>query len=690
MIAATCLVFLLLFQEEATLNDFSAADQFSEAVGKFNSVQRSESEPMFEGIVTALEELDHLDEDQHLIMTESLKFLGVLKYPEETEAYFEKLIRFDPSYALRTRNLPPKIVGVFDALKQKLVGQVRVSVYDIANANPLDEAVFVIDGRPMGTVYGEKTFFVFTGEHQLEVRCPNYDSYSEQVQVIPEVETEMVASLTRIASQYYVVSYPGGCNVMLNDQLLGTTSAEVPQYYRDRLSKQGIALSDAGAMVINDLGAGTYKLRLEKACFRSRLFEFEVTEPKRDFFEPVGMERAQAFLNVTTATERSGVVYFNTERVGLLPVTNHEICPGNYELRVAFTDGEYIKNVSLKDGETSHFTAEPLPSIVWFGLEDEREGRPPNDIGAWISAMKSWNVRTEDSNNTTLVPINPFPILFKEQEMASDLGEALTRQLRADLYMAARVVRHKVVIRNVEVAFWTPLSKRIHVRSFDFREFFKFRELLERLDAVPTLTKPWLGVQVAGLRGVKGVKILEVHQGGPLSGQVQPGEFITAINGNPLREPDELVGLSSLDPVTLEVSGREVKVTPVATIREVYLDVEAAPQGMLARFEKLGKYHPDPLIRQAALFNQARFQMLLGDYAHAFDIFSSLKLGDSYGINQGSLYFYQGLCFRRLKLSSDANTSFKVVLDYPNATLFDAYGPKAAFWAEAEMNNPDK
>ena len=77
----------------------------------------------------------------------------------------------------------------------------------------------------------------------------------------------------------------------------------------------------------------------------------------------------------------------------------------------------------------------------------------------------------------------------------------------------------------------------------------------------------------------------------------------------------------------------------------------------------------------------------MGDIKDAYDLFSTMTLDYDYGISQGTLLFYQGLCFRKLQLTSEATESFRAVLQYPNATIFDAYGPKAAFWADSEMKN---
>lgn len=695
MMLTLCLALLFAFQDEEAINEkpleaFPIADRFSEALQKYNSVERSESEPMFEEIIGELREKLELTDDDKTIMVESLKFMGALNYPDRTESYFRDLIRFDPSHELDSNDLPPKIIEVFDELKQELVGRIRIKVYDIADGSSLEDAVFVVNNRTVGSVYGEEVFSVFAGEREIAVQCPNYDTFVATQEVIAGQEAVIDAPLTRIASQVFVVTQPAGCEVLINDKLVGATDSEAPRHYRQQVASKGFSLSDVGGLVLNDLAPGTYILKLRKPCYRERMFEVEIDEPRRINFNPVFMDSAEAFLSVSAATDSTALVYLDKDRIDYLPIENHRVCPGEYELRVSFQDSEYIKKITLEDGESKSFLAEPLPSIAWFGLEDDREGKPPGDMDAQVNSLKRWNVRQFDPYDTTRVPVNPFSVLFDHEEITPDISVDLTKHVKADLYMAARVVRKKVVIRTVEVVFWTPLTKKVQVASFDFREFQRFAELLKQMDAMPGLTKPWLGIQVARLHGMTGVKILEVDAGGPLAGQANPGEMITSVNGNLILGPHEIMGISSTEALSIEVGGRLVETKPLATIAEVPFSMDQAPQAMLARFEKMARYHPDPLIRKSALFNQARFQLFLGNFKSAFDIFSSMTIDTSYGINQGTLNFYQGLCFRQLGLSGEATSAFQGVLSYPGATLFDAYGPKAAYWAEAEINNPNQ
>ncbi len=701
---ALWLVFTLLaFQQDEilseNLNISTVQDRFTEALNKYNSVQRNESGAIFEEIVAQLEEkqaqneipLDNghaLSDDERFIMTESLKFLAALTFPDGAEAQFTKLINFNPAYEIDPKDFPPKIVGIFDGLKSQMVGQIRVIAIDDKTNDALAAAKLFLDGKYVGPIDGETEFEALAGVRALEIRKTNYAPYFAELEIAASAMAETRAALTRTAAELVLVTAPAGATVFMNGVEVGVTDGEAPRDYRARLDRLGVAMDEVGALSIDNLQPGEYDIALRKLCFKEMRITAKIPEPTLIYGEPKQLETAGAQLTVKAAGEATGIVFLDQARVGFLPVEDYMVCPGEYVLRVRFTDSEYIKKVRFEDGDIREIIAEPLPSIAWFGMRGLEEGPPPEDVERWLFELKTWNVQRLNPDDAGQIPVDPFPLLFSGAEMTGENREILTRNVRADLYMAARIVRKKEIIRYLEVAFWSPLSKRIQIMLFDFRELAKFKRALDDFDRFPTLTKPWLGLTTAKLRDLKGCRILEVHPNGPLADKASEGEFLLSLNGNVFRNPGELLGIASGQEAALEIGDRQIRATPVETIAETPFDDRAtAPQAMLAKFEKLAKYHPDKQTRDSALFNQARYQFFLGDFKQAFDIFSTMTIDAKYGINQGTLFYYQGLCFLRLRLNAEAVASFQQSLNYPNATLFDAYGPKTTFWAEAALKN---
>ena len=646
------LLLLLAFQEDIAvenLDSVSLGEKFNSAYQKFNTVERNEARDIFEELVTLLEARGSYSEEERLILTESLKCLGVIDFPERTEEYFEKLIRFDADYVLNSRDLSPKIVAVFTRLKEALVGTLAVTAADADTGAWIEGAVLVVDGVEVGAILGATNFSVFTGSRLVEVRRPNYETYVQDMEVAKNSRLEAV--MKRNAAELMIVTSPADVEVFLETESRGFTTGEVPSYYNRPLTSEGINRNEAGSLVIDGLQPGRYTLTFKKSCFKPLVATKEITDFQQLNVSPVKMEPAGARLTVRTNGDNDGIVYLDQKRIGYLPIENHLICPDDYTLKVSFTDGEYIKQITVADGESREFMAEPLPSIAWFGLQDESEGRPPVEISEILLGLKTWNVWVVDPRDTTAVPINPFPALFDAPVIDERGKQALTRQVKADLFMAARVVRQKVLIRNLEIAFWTPLSDRIHIKSFDFREADKLEKMIASLDIQPALTKPWLGIQTARLQGLQGCRIIEVDPNGPLAGQVQPGELVAGVNGNVLRNPNDLTSLEEIAEVSLDVGGSPGQGHPNGDHRRVTLRCRGGSyrRHCWPNWRNYSNITPTSLCATALASTRRAFASLSGMSSKPSIFFTTMQLPAAYGINQGTLLFYQGLCFRQLK-----------------------------------------
>lgn len=670
------------------LNITTYQDRFTEALDKFNSVDRIDSRDMFENLVAELEDESPLTMDQRLLLTESLKYLGILTFPRETESFFAKIIEINPSYQMSSRDVPPKIVAVYDGLRSQKVGTLKVQAFDSNDGQLLEESMLYVDGKFVGLIQGATTFGLLAGTREVEIRRENFINTKDTLTIVAGTELPLSRSLRREKAEMMVVTVPAGVEVLINGEVRGTTDQPVPNFYTSRLREIGASNTEAGALSIDGLELGRYDLSFRKPCFQEVTKFIEVDKISKFPVLPMRMEAAGASLTVTSPGSATGIAFLNSERLGFLPLQNKNICPGEYVLRVQFSDGEFVKRLRVKENESVTLSAEPLPTIAWFGVLEGDEDAPSDNVNQWLEQLKSWNVLAVNPNDTRQVPVNPYAALFEEKEMTSNGELGLTRNLKADLFMAARVVRRKVVIRYLEVAFWSPLSRKIHIAAFDFRELDKFQTLLAEMDKFPPVTHSWLGILVAKMSGLEGCQVIAVSDKGPLAGKVQVGQTITMLNNKPFENPQLLRTLPLGQSVSMTVDGATINLNPTAAIAEVPFDASSmVPQAFLAKFEKLSKYHSDELVRDSAKFNIARFQMFLGDFKSAFDVFSTMQLNQPFGINQGTLFFYQGLCFRRLNLNGEAANAFQSVLKYPDATLFDAYGPSAAFWAQSELKN---
>lgn len=688
------IVFFWCFQEEIVSEDLDITNlrtEFDTGVSLFNSIDQEQSTAYFEKVVSELAPQPERTDEETFMLKESLRYLGVITYPDRTEEYFERLIEIDPGYDMSLHKLSPKIVGIFDEIRQKRVGRIRLQISEPMREGGLllDHAAIFVDDRLVGMLSGNTVVNVLAGNHEVRVEKPDYETLTASVSVPPAGEVPVTGVMARNAAELVFLTVPNGVKIFFDNVAQGETEGSAPVEYSENLLSLNISPEEASdTFSINGVQPGEYTIRFQKPCYRTQIKNVKVENFDRIAFRPVVMEPVYSFLEVTAPGEASGIVYLNQERRGALPLLASQECPGTYTLMVQFTDGQYIKEVTLEEGKTTKILAQPLPSIVWFGIDRSSDDMAADvaQVDQWLKSLKSWNVQFVDPNNTRLVPHDPFDLLFSEKQIVGEAWHAFHRSLNADLYMAARVVRKKVVMRFLEIALWTPLSQRISVYAIDFRELEKLSALLGAIDGPLALTQPWIGVQVAKIWGQQGCKVMDVNEDGPLSARAREGSIIAKIGGKLFNQPAQLYDLRAGQEVELEIGNEVVPVVPVNTIAALPYEPErVCPQAIIARLEKLSKYATATIEKQSAQFNLARYQFFLGDYQQAFDIFSTFRMDQPYGISQGTLFFYQGLCFRRLNLNEEAVGSFNSAMSYPQATLFDAYGPKVAFWAETQL-----
>jgi len=686
----TALLLLLLLQDEIvseTIHTQAYGDQFERAMALFNSVDREQSRPLFLELIQSIEQKGTKNPEDREIYALCLQWLGVLGYPAETDPYFERLVRFDPDYSMVGQKISPKIINHFNALKSRLVGTVRFAISEADGTGLVDKAAVWVDGQSAGVILaGKTTLAMWAGSHRVEVTKPNFETFSTTIAVKAGEEIKVPGMLHRKSAELQFVTVPSDVAVYFQNELKGRSTGASPASYAERLVRLGISPAQASEVFsIDEIPPGEYVVRFEKPCYKPKSFKIQLTKVERKSFEPIVLDPAAAYLDVSTAQPSSGIVYLDQERIGSLPISAHQVCPGSKTLRVQFTDGVFQRDLLLEEGKTTQVVAEPLPSLVWFGIQEKEGEKPGEDVEFWLRSLRTWNFRRINPNDTRQVPHDPFDLFFSQGGFNSAAAEVLNRGVNADLYVAARVVRRKVVIRYLEVAFWSPLSPRTRLYAFDFRELDQLKALLQNLDGEMPLTRAWLGLQVVKVEGEEGCRVVAVDPAGPAAKLIQEGALLKSCNGVLLDSPTPLTRLVAGREAILETGGSYIKITPVSTMAELpYHPSSFCPPAMIARLEKTSRYSGNSLVRESARFNQARFQFFVGDFQQAFDTFSTFKLSHNSGIGQGTLHFYQALCFRKLNLQAEASASFKEAQRFPGATLFDADGPKVAFWAQIQ------
>lgn len=671
-----------------SLNIDQIRPQFESALRMFKSVEREGSLQLFEKIVADLESRPARNEDEDLMLLESLKHLAVLTFPDKTEEYFNRMIHLNPGSEIQAGTMSPKFIRMFNDIKSKITGTLLVKLVEASDPSGqlLSGGKLLIDGVFTGLVQAGIPIPVLAGSHEITIDMPNFDPFVQTMQIAANGSQVLNGSLFRNAADLGFVTSPQGIKVFVNGVEAGITEGEAPVDYADYLHAEGLSPAQASSVFsINNVKAGSYDIRFQKPCYQTRTITVPIEELKSYNFKPVILKPSRAYITVHTVTPTPGIVYLNHERLGSLPLLNKQVCPGSYQLRVQFPDGQYVKTLNIEENEQIELNAKPQPSMAWFGIQ-EKEGRAPDQsVDQWLHNLKTWNVLDVDSTDSTIISHDPFSILFNTSHQIDEQGRILTQEIKADLFVAGRVIRKKTIIRYLQLAFWSPLSTKVKTYDIDFRDLNRLKTLFHTMDLPLTLLTPWLGVETIQLKGQSGLKIQMIHPNGPLAGLAQPGQKITAFNNALVNHPKELV-TSNFNPVTLNIANKAVQVTPIPAIIELpFTPRVLCPQAVIARLDKISRYAEKPLLRSSAKFNLARYFFFMNDFQQAFDLFTTIEFPNDYGISRGTLLFYQGLCFQRLNLKTEAGTSFNKALSYPKATLFGPNGPKVKTWAKTQL-----
>lgn len=684
---------MLLFMQNDIETEHLVIDQikpgFDTAMDLFRSVNRQDSQKLFEEVATELEQKDALNEDETLMLSECLKHLAILTFPEKTDQYFGKMIKLNPGCIIPAGSMSPKFIRTFNELKMKMTGSLLVNLVDAADqaSRPLSGGRLLVDGQLMSIIENGIPIPVLAGTHQITVEMPNFDPLVQELEIVPSGTQSLNGIMYRHSADIGFITYPVGVKIFLDGVEQGLSDGVATPDYAEHLMAEGISPSQASSVfTLDNLKPGSYEVRFELPCFQTRKLSVPVEDLKSYRFKPVILQPSKAYLTVKTIRHTAGIVYLDNTRIGSLPLHGEQVCPGQYTLKVQFPDGQFIKSIALAEDDNVELIAKPQPSLAWFGILEQEGTSPDQPVNDWLHNLKTWNVLDIDATNSSIITHDPYELLFSGSSVEDDQARILTQSIKADLFVAARVVRQKTIIRFLEVAFWSPLSPKVKIYAIDFREMNKFQDLLTEIDQELNLLSPWLGIETIQLKGVNGLKILTIHPDGPLMGKANPGQLLTAINGALVSIPKEVLP-QNYESMSLKIAGQVVQVDPVPTIIELpFVPKKLCPQAVIARLHKTGSYAEDPMLRASANFNRARYFFFMNDFQPAYDLFTNITLPDAFGISKGTLHFYQGLCFQKLNLNSEAAASFQEAFNYPAATLFGPDGPKAKHWADTQLS----
>ncbi|WP_243302345.1 hypothetical protein [Geothrix oryzisoli] len=602
-----------------------------------------------------------LDPAWSQVLCESYNWLAVLddrhaQTKPRAQGRLQALIDLDPDFEVDRTLTSQRLTTLFDRLKAEKYAPVKFSY------SP-EGGTLSVDGRP-GPPLGRR--FLPFGSHKLAYSRPGYASVELSLDLASGEGRTADFKLTRVSSTVTLYVQPSGAEVLVDGRSLGRTKGQAGAEAAALAVPLGLRPEDLSeAFVISELAAGPHQLELRAPCHRTKVLEMEanLATPWADHtLEPIRLDDSKGTLSVGSAWP-GGELFLSGQSQGPLPVAQLPVCSGPYDLLVRFPAGGFSKRITVEEGKALTVDARPKPRLAFLGLEGETDftGR-----ARLLSLLEGLGDRLQQ---VAFLPARP----------GEAPREALARvkaSREAELILLATPVPAKVV-HQVEllVATLEGEEERLLVKPL---EEDPLGALAARLNAVPALHEPGLGLSLLEVPGEPGPWVLSASEAAQKAG-LQVGKALTQADGKPLPSIQALrrVLEGARGSVALSQGGAAVTLPVQTEALEIPLGASnLCYPAVLAHLRLLyagAKGDEANLIR----LNLGLGLMHFRKYDKAIEQLRDARLSTVSGVSQGTLDYHTGLCFLRLgsAYQAEATQAFRQALKYPQATLLGPDGP---------------
>ncbi len=411
---------------------------------------------------------------------------------------FEHVLQFKADHEL-TPNLSPRIVELFDAVKQRLVGVLLLSMPQPATV-AIDDRVYEV-----GT---EAAIALVQGRHRFTVRQAGYDEGMREIVIVPGVPTMLSVAMERITGTLTVVTIPDGVRVLVDDVLQGLTAPG--------------SEAESAPFLVEALLPGSHRLRLERDCFVPSDTSFTMATPLRDqFTSPLKLAAAVATVSVGSS-EGDAMVFVDGKSRGAAPVDITDLCEGPHVIEVRAPGGRFVDRRVWEAGATAALDAETRPAFALVGVAGIADRATTSEVATRVEAALA--------EATSVLIFSPTPAEMVEAAgdprvgMAFSDEEATTARRRelaevwselVDTQGAAWLVPVADEVDSYDLWLLASNSGQPDVIRLDLSDVRSRAAALRRLAvALPPIVRTTLQTSVVDVAGIEGAAVIQVASGG--------------------------------------------------------------------------------------------------------------------------------------------------------------------------------
>ncbi len=594
------------------------------------------------------------------------------------------LLSLEPGFQLDPDQVSPKIIQLFNSVRNDLIGSLTVIAIP-----PL--STLVIDGTEQGLTDGEPVF-LFAGSHRVEVRRPGYDPFLQLVDIPAgqQLEVGPVALLRTMATCKFI-TVPAGVSVYIDGALAGVTgdrpSAEARQAAREAGANP---LDISEFLLVPDIAPGTHQVEFRKPCRVAITKELNFGQPI-DYVDAVRRLAPSEGTIAIRAIPPGCTIFLDGEQVGTGDLLLERICSGEHRIDAAFRGGRFSTMVQVDNGDRVEVTTVLRPTLAYAGVFPRLGfgGGVSDDVAVvrqGLSGVNSLNMKfpgdAEVDKLFQRFGLNPAQT--PPADLPIELLASLGRTLECNLLLLSVREGSQRELRLYSTLH--PVPERVLVTEGGLHSALP--GLASLLDTTPTLSRPWTGLLVADVPLATGYPVIGVTPGSPAAeAGIHLGDVISSVEGSRLtgaamvRQAADTAGEGGslglqlnrdgrLSQVTVQV-GRTPVLLPISSDRFLYNRMLESLSSRLNTADSGGN--------QAAVIrlNIAICLLRFGQPERAAGFLEAATTTRPAGISQGTISYYQARCAADIGRVDRAERLYAEVINHPESTLVDHEGPPA-------------
>ncbi len=287
----------------------------------------------------------------------------VLHYYQENksdaETLAKELLQRDPSAVLSGTLATPELAGWFEDIRDQHIGFLTVK------SSPSGAIVYLDDMRTGLTPL--ENAFAPAGTRNLLIQKDGYESVSKQIAIEHNEISEIDVLLKRNTGSLIIWVSPPGTLIEMDHMSVPLVTRPVPSFLYSTVFQLGLYPSMLSEpLKIDAIPIGERKISLSKDCRET--LEYRISFDAADYFLPIIMLPESATLLTLYSTPIDGNVYLDGQFIGVTPILDKTVCPGERRISVDYGNGvSWSQTILLKPDDSAEFTATPRPDLIFLG-----------------------------------------------------------------------------------------------------------------------------------------------------------------------------------------------------------------------------------------------------------------------------------------------------------------------------------